>query len=68
MKFNAFVWAYLFSGCWLLLMIRYVPHNEVYLTFAPRPWTFIVVNGITHGPILLSLVAADWYSRKTKKR
>ncbi|MDF2662709.1 MAG: hypothetical protein K0Q94_5500 [Paenibacillus sp.] len=68
MKINAFVWAYFVSACWLLFVFRYLPHSEAYLTVARHPWNFIVVNGIAHAPVLLSLAGADWYERRARQR
>ncbi|WP_042160759.1 hypothetical protein [Paenibacillus gorillae] len=68
MKLKAYIWAYVFSAFWLLTLLLYAPHNATYLSIAKLPWAFLIVNCVTHTPILLILVFADWHTKKQEKQ
>ncbi|GGG79491.1 hypothetical protein [Paenibacillus radicis (ex Gao et al. 2016)] len=68
MKSKAYVWAYILSAFWLLALLLYIPHSAMYLSISKLPWAFLIVNLVTHTPILLSLLLADWYTKKQKKQ
>ncbi|MFF2089170.1 hypothetical protein [Paenibacillus sp. NPDC058174] len=68
MKSKAYVWAYIFSAFWLLAILLYAPHGALYLNIAKLPWAFLIVNIVTHTPILLILLLADWRTKKQEKQ
>ncbi|SFK95943.1 hypothetical protein SAMN03159341_102390 [Paenibacillus sp. 1_12] len=54
-----YVYAYILSAIWILLVIIYMPYSNWYGMIASKTWSFVVVNTILFIPVLSFLVIAD---------
>ncbi len=62
-----YIYAYILSAIWFLLVILYMPHSRGYQMIASNNWSFVVVDTLLIAPVLIFLVIADRFCRTGKK-
>lgn len=62
-----YIYAYILSAIWFLLVILYLPHSKGYEMIASKNWSFVVMDLLLIAPVLIFLAIAERFCRTAKK-